>query len=150
MVVGFNHNVRYQGAIYHIQTEDSGLKNPHVITHLYRGGTIIATRKTGYADIARTESIGQVVEDLMKDQHKEMLRGLKGGAFDDAIAARCGCTERVAAVAGAAQTRPADAPAKASAPRPEPPPTVREDEPAADTRLDDLIVSYLTGDDQKI
>ena len=83
MVVGFNHNVMYKGDIFHIQTEDSGLANPHIITLLYRGGTILASKKTSYADIIKMENLEKVVEELMKEQHKEMLRNLKAGQFDD-------------------------------------------------------------------
>ena len=83
MVLGYNHNVRYRGELFHVQTEDSGLANPTIITLLYRGGTIIASRKTSYADIVKIENLEQIVEELMKDQHKEMLRHLKNGDFDD-------------------------------------------------------------------
>ncbi len=83
MVVGFNHNIRYKNEIFHIQTEDGGIKNPFITTLLYIGGTIIASKKTGYADIIKVEMLDQVVEDLMKEQHKEMLRRLKSGEFDD-------------------------------------------------------------------
>jgi len=51
MVFGFNHNLMYKGEIFHVQTEDSGLSNPHITTLLYRGGVIISTKKTDYADI---------------------------------------------------------------------------------------------------
>lgn len=82
MVVGFNHNIKYKGEIFHIQTEDSGVSNPHIITLLYRGGNIIASKKTSYADIVSTDNLEQVVEELMKEQHKEMLRRLKSAEFD--------------------------------------------------------------------
>jgi hypothetical protein len=85
MVGGFNHNFRYKGEIYHVQTEDSGLRNPHVITLLYRGGTILASKKTSYADLPRTPNLEQVVESLMKEQHKEMLRRLRDGELDQLI-----------------------------------------------------------------
>ena len=83
MRVGFNHNVMYSGDVFHIQTEDSGLNNPHIITLLYRGGTIISSKKTSYADIIKVDNLEQVVEELMKDQHKDMLRSLKAGQFDE-------------------------------------------------------------------
>ena len=85
MVVGFNHNFRYKGEVYHIQTEDSGLKNPNIVTLLYQGGTILASKKTSYADIAKVDNLNKVVEELMKEQHKEMLRRLKAGEFDAVI-----------------------------------------------------------------
>ena len=83
MVLGFNHNIRYRGEVFHVQTEDSGIANPHIITLLYRGGTIIASKKTSYADILKADQLELVVESIMKDQHKEMMRRLKSGEFDD-------------------------------------------------------------------
>src|SRR5579883_1662643 len=48
--VGFNNNVKYNGNVYHIQTEDSGLDKPHVITHCFAdGGRIIKSHKRSYA-----------------------------------------------------------------------------------------------------
>jgi len=82
MVLGFNHNVRYKGEEFHVQTEDSGVAAPHIITLLYRGGVIIASKKTNYADILKIENLDTVVEELMKDQHKAMMRRLKAGEFD--------------------------------------------------------------------
>jgi len=82
MVVGFNHNIAHRGELFHVQTEDSGLANPHIITLLYLGGTILCSKKTSYADIIKTEFLEQVVESIMKDQHKDMMRRLKGGEFD--------------------------------------------------------------------
>jgi hypothetical protein len=83
MVLGFNHNVRYKGEVFHVQTEESGLDNPWIVTLLYKGGSIIASRKTSYADILKMENLEAIVEELMKEQHKEMMRRLKSGEFDD-------------------------------------------------------------------
>jgi len=82
MIPGFNHNVRYKGRIYHVQTEDSGAGNPHITTLLYQGGMILARKRTSYADILSSAQRGEVVRDLMEKQHKEMLRLLKSGRFD--------------------------------------------------------------------
>lgn len=87
MLPGYNHNIIYKEQQFHIQTEDSGLRNPHIITLLYRDGVIINSKKTGYADILKVESLGDIVEDLMKEQHKDMLRRLKRGDFDVKITA---------------------------------------------------------------
>jgi len=85
MIVGFNHNIGYKGELFHVQTEDSGLANPHIITLLYRGGTILASAKTSYADIIKADQLEVVVESIMKEQHKKMMRRLKGGEFDERI-----------------------------------------------------------------
>ncbi len=85
MVVGFNHNFSYKGQVYHVQTEDSGVRNPHIITLLYRGGTILSSKKTSYADIIKVDNLEVVVEELMKSQHREMLRLLKNGDLDELL-----------------------------------------------------------------
>jgi ketol-acid reductoisomerase len=85
MVPGYNHNIFYKGVAFHIQTEDSGVRNPQITTLLYRGGSIIASKKTDYSDIIMVEMLDKVVEDLMKEQHKDMLRQLKSGEFDNRI-----------------------------------------------------------------
>ena len=83
MVQGFNHNVMYKGGVFHVQTEDSGVANPHIITVLYRGGVIIGSKKTPYSDIVKMDNLKAIVEELMKEQHKEMMRRLKAGDYDE-------------------------------------------------------------------
>jgi hypothetical protein len=80
-VLGYNHNVRYAGRLWHVQTEDSGVQNPHIFTHLFSEGTILATKRIDYDPTSDTG----VVQKLMQAQHKLMLRELKQGQFDDKI-----------------------------------------------------------------
>lgn len=82
-VTGFNHNIKHKGKVYHVQTEDSGRNNPHIITHLFVGGNILASKKTSYADILNAENLAEVVRELMEEQHKEMLRNLINGVYDN-------------------------------------------------------------------
>jgi hypothetical protein len=86
-VTGFNHNIKHKGQHYHVQTEDSGISNPHLITHLFVGGNILATKKTSYKDILSTPNLSELVRELMEEQHKEMLRNLVNGVYDDIDAA---------------------------------------------------------------
>jgi hypothetical protein len=83
MVLGFNHNIRYRGEVFHVQTEDSGVEIPNIVTLLYRGGVILCSMKTSYADILKMDNLADVVEELMKEQHKTMMRRLKSGEFDE-------------------------------------------------------------------
>jgi pSer/pThr/pTyr-binding forkhead associated (FHA) protein len=87
--VGFNNNVKYKNAVYHIQTEDSGLGKPHIITHLFAdGGRIIKSHKRDYsAEVGRSD-VGQHVRTLMKGQQVEMAIMLREGRFDEIIAGR--------------------------------------------------------------
>ena len=85
MIVGFNHNVTYRGVGFHVQTEDSGLQKPQLVTLLYHGGIIVSSQKTVYADIVKVDNLDQVVEELAKEQHKGMLKKLTRGEFDTRI-----------------------------------------------------------------
>jgi len=80
-VLGYNHNVRYAGRLWHVQTEDSGVNNPHIFTHLFHEGTILATKRTDYDPVSEVAA----VQKMMQTQHKAMLRDVKAGAFDDKI-----------------------------------------------------------------
>ncbi len=82
MIPGFNHNIRYRGVLYHIQTEDSGIENPVVTTLLYQGGTILSSKRTSYSDIVNSDKMEEVVKEIMKEQHKLMLFDLKNGVFE--------------------------------------------------------------------
>src|SRR5438132_5165667 len=82
-VVGFNHNVKYGPRVYHVQTEDSGLPHAHYITHLFVGGNIIASIKTSYAEKAGSPDLAKVVRGLMEAQHKQMLKRLVAGEFQE-------------------------------------------------------------------
>ena len=83
-LLGYNTNVRHRGRLYHIQTEDSGVKRPHVITHLFAdGGRIVASRKTSYADLVGAEDYQARVKQMMREQHKAMFIALRDGHYDE-------------------------------------------------------------------
>lgn len=88
MIPGYNHNVKYKDRVFHVQTEDSGVANPHVITHLFVGGNIIESRKTSYADIAKSERLSELLVEIMQAQHKTVLRELIAGNLDNKIEER--------------------------------------------------------------
>jgi hypothetical protein len=80
-VLGYNTNLRYRGLVFHVQTEDSGVANPHIFTHLFYEGTIVATRKTVYDAASDVD----MVKSLMQAQQKAMLKELKKQQHDDKI-----------------------------------------------------------------
>ena len=119
MLSGFNTNFRYRGVLFHVQTEDSGLENPHVITHLFHGGNIMASEKRDYSEFLG-EKDGEALEDairkLMEGLHKSMLKQLSRGEHDAAIEQRMG--------PDVFRAEPASAPA-------EPPSVTEEERPPA-------------------
>jgi len=84
--MGFNNNIKFRNTAFHVQTEDSGLDAPHIITHLFAdGGRVIKSHKRGYEDEVHRADIGEFVRGLMKAQHLEMVMKLREGAFDRII-----------------------------------------------------------------
>ncbi len=84
--VGFNNNIKYRGHTFHIQTEDSGLDRPHIITHLFAdGGRIIKSHKRIYAAEVERADVAEYVRALMKGQQMEMAILLREKAFDEVI-----------------------------------------------------------------
>jgi len=155
MILGFNHNVMYRGEIFHVQTEDSGVEIPNIVTLLYRGGVILCSAKTSYADILRMDNLEEVVEELMKEQHKNVMRRLKAGEFDERIFPGNKPSEADGATPGENSTNSshADIPLSQSAPEtavPQPEASATHDvcEPASQDEakdsetLDEAILSF--------
>jgi len=82
-LLGFNNNVNWKGVVYHVQTEDSGLDRPHIITHLFTGGNILATKKTSYAELVDDPDVDEKIRKMMRDQHKNMFLALRDGTHKE-------------------------------------------------------------------
>lgn len=82
MLSGINTDIQFKGDIYHVQTEDGGINNPVITTLLFKGGAIFSSKKTSYAEILQSPSYQEVVRELMKEQHKSMVRDLAAGKFE--------------------------------------------------------------------
>jgi hypothetical protein len=134
MVGGFNHNFQYKGELFHIQTEDGGQKNPRIVTQLFRGGTVLGSQKQPYDELLGLVDLSQQVESRMQEQHKEMLRRLRSGEFDETIA--------VLVASSPAQASPATEQAEVVEPKPE---AVAE----LPIDIDDLVFAYLSGNDSR-
>jgi hypothetical protein len=90
-LLGFNNNVRHRGRIFHIQTEDSGVKFARIMTHLFAdGGRIVKSTRTEYAEQLEKPDMASIVRGMMKEQHKAMFAALRTGALDDLLEKVCG------------------------------------------------------------
>ena len=115
-LVGFNNNVRHRGRVFHIQTEDSGIKYPHVITHLFAdGGRILKTLKASYAEHIGTDGLHHAVQSLMKEQHRAMVAALREGELDSLIDQMSTKDPRKASSGSRRRARTSDAPKAATA-----------------------------------
>lgn len=122
--LGFNNNVRHKGRVFHIQTEDSGVKRPHIITHLFMdGGRILKSNKTSYAEFLDEAELAKKVRSLMQEQHKAMFIALRAGKFDHMFEPAGEAPGGEAPAAGASGTAP---PAAAAAEASHAPPASAE------------------------
>jgi hypothetical protein len=136
-LLGYNNNVRHKNRVFHIQTEDSGIKHPHIITHLFMdGGRILKSVKTSYAEHVGKDKLGDVVRQMMKEQHKAMFRALRDGEFDAVVDEAIAAGGRKSDTNIAAQKPPPKVP---TPPPSEPGPnTIREVAPPLTLDLDTL------------
>lgn len=141
-LLGYNTNVRHKGRVFHIQTEDSGVAHPHVITHLFAdGGRILKSNKTSYAELVGAPDMAAHVKKIMQDQHKAMFIALRDGQFDHLFDAAAGDSKEVSAPAVSgdllssaqvASAEPARRPSVSGAsPSPPSPPSVKAPSPSS-------------------
>ena len=144
-LLGFNNNVRHRGRIFHIQTEDSGVKNPRIVTHLFAdGGRIIKTTRTEYTEHVARPDMQPFVRSLMKEQHKGMFTALRMGDLDQLLENVCGPFEQ----APQASKATAASPPLASAAPPAAEPVVAARGPSAPD-FETPPISSAFGDDER-
>ena len=129
MISGMNTETEYQGKVYHIQTEDGGRQNPVITTQLFFKGAILFTQRTRYADIIKAEYLGDLVKDLMKQQHTQIIKDLLSGKLLEKKTAQLQSTGK------SPQTELKSPPSQNQA--------------KAKKNLDELILDYLAGKKEK-
>jgi hypothetical protein len=85
MIPGFNTDVKYEGRVYHVQTEDRGLENPVLESLVYVGGIIIAKKRTSYGDELAEGATEDTIANRLKRQHQVIIAAIKAGRIDDLV-----------------------------------------------------------------
>ena len=142
MLTGYNTDFKFQGKVYHCQTEDGGTNNPYITSLLYLQGAILASRKTSYSDILKADCLDEVVRELMMEQHKQMIRDLMKGKLnlENAPHEATYTSSTGSAPAPGAPAHPEEQPVSA----PSSPPS----EPVKEKGLDDIILDFLAQEQQ--
>jgi hypothetical protein len=145
MLTGYNTDFKFRGKIYHVQTEDGGLGSPAITSLLYHQGAILASRKTSYADILKADCLGEVVRELMMEQHKQMIRDLMKGKLEahnapHEAAYQPAPTRIPEPKAAPAEVKAQEKPAPPAAP---PAPKQEDREQDQDQSLDAIILDFL-------
>ena len=83
MITGFNTDIEHEGTVYHVQTEDKGLDSPIILSLVYVGGTILASKRSPYEDLIATGFSDEVLAERLKRQHRLICAAINSGRIDD-------------------------------------------------------------------
>ena len=83
MITGFNTDIEHDGVVYHVQTEDKGLESPIILSLVYSGGTILASKRSPYQDLIASGFSDEVLAERLKRQHKLICAAIHSGRLDD-------------------------------------------------------------------
>jgi hypothetical protein len=83
VITGFNTDVEHDGVTYHVQTEDKGLKSPLILSLVYVGGTILASKRTPYDDLIADGFDENKLAERLQRQHKLICAAIHAGRIED-------------------------------------------------------------------
>lgn len=84
MITGFNTDVEYDGKVYHVQTEDKGVDTPVIVSLVYQGGTILASKRSPYDDLLKDGIVDEkALAERLSKQHKLICAAIKAGRIED-------------------------------------------------------------------
>lgn len=107
MITGFNTDIEHNGVVYHVQTEDKGMNSPLILSLVYSGGAILASKRSPYEDLIASGFDEEVLADRVKRQHRLICAAINAGRIEDLK--RMGARDVSAApVATADEAQPAE------------------------------------------
>jgi len=83
VITGFNTDIEHDGVVYHVQTEDKGLDAPIILSLVYTGGTILASKRSPYGDLIEQGFSEEILAERLKRQHKLICAAIHSGRIDD-------------------------------------------------------------------
>jgi hypothetical protein len=83
VITGFNTDIEHDGVVYHVQTEDKGLDSPLILSLVYVGGTILASKRSPYEDLIASGFSDEVLAERLKRQHRLICAAINSGRIDD-------------------------------------------------------------------
>lgn len=81
MLKGFNSDIRIRGESLHVQTEDWGVRNPYLVSQIFRSGAIVKVVKIPYTKVlpSGVESQIEEIHAALEAQHNSILDLLLSG-----------------------------------------------------------------------
>jgi hypothetical protein len=83
VITGFNTDIEHEGVTYHVQTEDKGLDSPLILSLVYSGGAILASKRSTYDDLIATGFNEKTLAERLQRQHKLICAAIHAGRIED-------------------------------------------------------------------
>jgi hypothetical protein len=83
VITGYNTDVEFDGVVYHVQTEDKGLQTPVILSLVYSGGAILASKRSPYDDLVARGFDASVLAARLQRQHKLICAAVHAGRIED-------------------------------------------------------------------
>jgi hypothetical protein len=83
VITGFNTDIEFQGTIYHVQTEDKGVKTPLILSLVYDRGTILASKRSAYNDLLTGNFDEKILAERLQKQHNLICAAVRTGRIED-------------------------------------------------------------------
>jgi hypothetical protein len=83
MITGYNTDVEHDGVVYHVQTEDKGIESPLVLSLVYTGGAILASKRSSYRDLIAAGFDEAVLTERLQRQHRLICAAINAGRIED-------------------------------------------------------------------
>jgi hypothetical protein len=83
VITGFNTDIEHDGVVYHVQTEDKGLDSPIILSLVYAGGTILASKRSPYQDLIAQGFSDEALAERLKRQHTLICAAIHSGRIND-------------------------------------------------------------------
>jgi hypothetical protein len=83
LITGFNTDIEHEGVVYHVQTEDKGLDSPIILSLVYAGGAILASKRSPYEDLIKQGFSDELLAERLKRQHLLICAAIHSGRIND-------------------------------------------------------------------
>jgi len=83
VITGYNSDVEHGGVVYHVQTEDKGLESPLILSLVYSGGAILASKRTRYEDLITKGFSEEALLERVRRQHRLICAAIHAGRVEE-------------------------------------------------------------------
>jgi hypothetical protein len=83
VITGYNTDVEHDGVVYHVQTEDKGIGAPVILSLVYVGGAILASKRSPYDDLVTSGFDERMLVERLQRQHRLICAAIHAGRIED-------------------------------------------------------------------